>query len=155
MNDDILSFPHIHTHYTYTSYIHHIYIIYIHALPHTSHTFLPKREERETWRRVERDRQIKKNRNSSYECIELIFVFMETTIVDIQPLYIFSCIFILALLTYYLYIYIQLRSLASCTPPCVHSLSSLSFDNPHYSSTHMYTWSIACTSHILTTLSTH
>ena len=39
------------------------------------------------------------------ECIELIFVFMETTMVDIQPLYIFSCIFILALLTYYSYIY--------------------------------------------------
>ena len=50
-------------------------------------------------------------------------------------------------LQYSLTTYIQLRSLASCTPPCVHSLSSLSFDNPHYSSTHMYTWSIACTSH--------
>ena len=37
--------------------------------------------------------------------IFLIFVFMETTSVDIQPLYIFSCIFILELITYYLYIY--------------------------------------------------
>ena len=82
MNDDILSFPHIHTHYTYI-YIIYISYIYLHTLPHTSHTFLTKRGEDTWWGGGTRDRQIKKNRNSSYEWIEVIFVSMETTIDDI------------------------------------------------------------------------